>query len=106
MSAAIRRRRLNRDEVGKLLSAARGLRTTAERLAKLLDEVSQRPPRSLSPVLEDMRADARPGCCICCDQKLPPHRSTTCGAPECLKLYQRVYRQGLREAKAGCEAVQ
>lgn len=44
--------------------------------------------------------EGRPGRCPCCDEPLPPtggpRARVLCGEPECLTLFNAIYRQGLR----------
>jgi hypothetical protein len=49
---------------------------------------------SRSPTLEAMKADTRPGRCICCDERLPPRVAKPriiCPTSECASAYQKAY---------------
>lgn len=52
-----------------------------------------------SPLLEDMRADTRPGLCICCDLPVHGRRRILCGERACEALYQRIWRAGVKALK-------
>lgn len=48
-----------------------------------------------SPNLAALKTDARPGCCLICDEPLPPSRNPSkprtelCGDRECKRVYDR-----------------
>lgn len=59
-----------------------------------------------SPTIEAMRAETRPGRCICCDEPLLPRepgvkspKKRMCGAALCLRLYQRLWKADQRAAE-------
>ena len=98
---ARRLRRLTLRQEKQLMVTARRFRQDAERLAKIVSDLVQRPTTSKSPALEELRRDAKPGHCLACDAPLPRGHSSLCGSKDCDRVYSRIYRAGLRAAERG-----
>lgn len=84
--------------VASIRTQAANLRTQARDLALLARDIEHgRLQASASSAWEEFKAEAKPGCCPCCDRKLPPHTSgrkrVICDDPDCETLFQAVYRQ-------------
>lgn len=55
--------------------------------------------RRTNPGVAALKAESRPGCCIACDEPLPPKRGAgrkrlLCGKPECERLYNTAHHIG------------
>lgn len=94
-------------EERRLKNLSRRAEQAASELLEFVEILSSRitKPRTSSPLLEEMRAETKPGHCICCDEPLPPRvpgqkkQDTLCGSRECKRLYWSVWRQGDRLAR-------
>ena len=87
---------MNRPELAAMLrTRAAELRATARNMVRLAHDVERHVSDSRS--WEEFKAEAKPGCCPCCDTPLPKQTSgrkrVICGDADCKRLFQAVYDQ-------------